>query len=340
MTAPTDVIAETTDPAYGRLMTSNSPDSFDDALADLRVTGSVLVHDTYAAPWAILIPPELQLRPMLGVGSAARIMPFHLVLEGGFELAQGHLPAQTVEAREVAICPGGEEHLMRSGRVGQPTPFADVMAGKRPRQHSAAAAGPTTTLLCGVFVVSSAPLNPLLAALPSVLKVSTAGSNANPLLVHAAEMLAFEVARGCRASFTASRMLEVFCAEAIASYRRDRGAEQPGWFRALDDPKIGTALEHLHRQPGRPWTVEDLAETVALSPSRFAARFRETTGQSVMSYVAEWRMNVACRLLRETEGGLAEIAAGVGYTDVASFSRAFKALVGESPSSWRAGNRD
>ncbi len=54
-------------------------------------------------------------------------------------------------------------------------------------------------------------------------------------------------------------------------------------------------------------------------------------------YVAKWRMNVACRLLRETGGGLTEISSRVGYTDVASFSRAFKALVGQSPSSWRSG---
>lgn len=325
-------------------MSFNRSDPFDDALADLRVTGSVLLHDTYAAPWAVLIPPELHLRPLLGVGRATRVMPFHLVLDGTFDLVQEALAPQPVAAREVAICPSGEEHLMRAGSACRPTLFTEIMAGRHPGAAAGAGSGPasgaTTTLLCGVFVINSAPLNPLLASLPSVLKVPTAGRDASPLLVHAAEMLAFEVARGLRGSFTASRMLEVFCAEAIASYRRGQGAGNPGWFRALDDARIGRALENLHRDPGRSWSVETLAETVAMSPSRFAARFRETMGESVMAYVAGWRMNVACRLLRETEGGLAEIAAGVGYTDVASFSRAFKALVGESPSSWRAGNRD
>ena len=75
-----------------------------------------------------------------------------------------------------------------------------------------------------------------------------------------------------------------------------------------------------------------------MSPSRFAARFRERTGKSVMSYVANWRMNVACRLLRETDDGIAEISSRIGYADVASFSRAFKALVGQSPSGWRSGS--
>jgi len=310
------------------------PDPFDGALADLRVTGSVLLHETYVAPWGIRIPPETELRRMLGLGPTKRVMPFHLVLAGAFELTTGVQPPQTVTTRQVAICPGGDAHLMQAGQVPRPTPFAAIMAGTysgaRPGE------GPATTLLCGVFVVDSAPLNPLLAALPAVLTVPTAGTDANPLLAHAAEMLTIEVGRGGRGSFTASRMLEVFCAEAIAGYRRERGTDQSGWFRALADPKVGRAIEQLHREPARPWSVQTLAAAVALSPSRFAARFREVTGCSVMSYVAGWRMNLACRLLRDTEHGLADIAARVGYTDVTSFSRAFKALVGTSPTGWRA----
>ena len=80
-----------------------------------------------------------------------------------------------------------------------------------------------------------------------------------------------------------------------------------------------------------------LADTISMSPSRFAARFRQTTGQSVMSYVANWRMNVACRLLRETEGGLADIAQRVGYQDVAAFSRAFTTLRATSGVGFREG---
>ncbi len=309
---------------------------FDDALADLRVSGNVLVHETYVAPWAILIPSEDELRTMLGVGESTRVMPFHLVLEGAFELTQGNGPPRSVAAREVAICLGGAEHLMASGKPSRLTRFADIMLGARPGSADPPANASSTTLLCGVFLLANAPLNPLLGALPPVLKVQTADNPSSPLLVHAADMLALEVARGGRSSFTASRLLEVFCAEAIAGYRHGAGSEQPGWFKGLADRKVGTALEHLHRDPGRPWSVAALAETVAMSPSRFAARFRETTGDSVMGYVARWRMHTACRLLRETKDGLDEISQRVGYADVASFSRAFKALVGASPSHWRS----
>jgi len=310
---------------------------FDDALADLRVSGSVLLLESYHAPWAIIVPGEDELRPLLGVGPETRVFPFHLVLAGAFELTPRACPPETVAAHEVVICTGGDEHRMSVGRVRNPTPFAAVYAGERPGAATGSSASSSTTLLCGVFLLNSAPLNPLLGALPPVLKIMTAGVPESPLLTRATEMLVLEVGGGNRNGFTAARVIEVFCAEAIAAYRRGQGTERMGWFKALDDQKVGRALAHLHRDPGAAWTVAKLAETVAMSPSRFAARFRETTGRSVMAYVASWRMTVACRLLRETEGGLAEIAPRVGYQDVAAFSRAFKALVGASPSTWRGG---
>jgi AraC-like DNA-binding protein len=82
-----------------------------------------------------------------------------------------------------------------------------------------------------------------------------------------------------------------------------------------------------------------MADSVAMSASRFAARFRENTGRSAMAYVASWRMNIACRRLREGDVGLAALAAEIGYQDVAAFSRAFKAHLGLSPAHWRAQHR-
>lgn len=55
-----------------------------------------------------------------------------------------------------------------------------------------------------------------------------------------------------------------------------------------------------------------------------------------MSYVSRWRMTVACQRLRNTEDNLERIANAVGYQDLASFSRAFKAIIGQSPARWRA----
>ncbi|MEQ1718328.1 MAG: cupin domain-containing protein, partial [Hyphomicrobium sp.] len=238
-------------------LTSFSP--FEDALADLRVSGSVLLFESYQPPWAIVVPGEDELRHLLGVGPQMRVLPFHLVLEGAFKLAAKNCPSETISAHEVVICTRGDEHVMSVGRVKKPTPFAAVHMGERPGAATVDSTATSTKLLCGVFVLNSAPLNPLLGSLPPVLKIRTAGVPESPMLMRAAEMLTLEVGGGNRNGFTAARLIEVFCAEAIAAYRRGDGAERTGWFKALDDHKIGKALAHLHREPGAAWTVELLA---------------------------------------------------------------------------------
>ena len=58
-------------------------------------------------------------------------------------------------------------------------------------------------------------------------------------------------------------------------------------------------------------------------------------GGAVMSYVAKSRDNAACRLLRDTDLSIMEVAHRVGYDSVPAFSGAFKVQVGMPPASWR-----
>lgn len=307
----------------------------DDALEDLRITGSVLLHEVYAAPWAVAVPDEAQLRRLLGVDTDTRILLFHFVRSGRFELRIAGQETVAVETGEVAICPTGVAHRMSLGRGGPTLSIEALLKG------GASASPPaknldSTELVCGAFFANAAPLNPMLAALPPVVKVSTTEASFSPMLAGVAWMLAHELDRGALGSFSAARIIELFCAESIRAYQRSTGAEHAGWFKGLSDPRVSQAIRCIHAAPNERWTVQDLAAKVALSPSRFAARFREVTGRSVMSYAAAWRANLACRLLRESTLGLGEIAGRVGYESVPAFSRAFKAHLGQAPAAWRA----
>lgn len=314
------------------------PDPFDDALEDLRITGSVLLNEVYGSPWCVEVPAEARLRAALQVAPQARVLLFHFVRAGEFVLRlAGHAPV-TVRAGEVAICPSGAPHRMSQGRGARAWPLEEVLAG-RVTPAVAPAGAARTELVCGAFLAHATPLNPLLGALPPVVKVSTTGDAGSPMLAGVAWMLAHELERGALRGFSAARVIELFFAEAIRAYRTAGGPQGAGWFRALGDPRIAEALRRIHAAPAQRWTVAALAADVALSPSRFAARFRTQTRRSVMSYLAAWRANLACRLLREGELGLAQIAERVGYQSVPAFSRAFKAQLGEPPAAWRARRR-
>jgi AraC-like DNA-binding protein len=72
-----------------------------------------------------------------------------------------------------------------------------------------------------------------------------------------------------------------------------------------------------------------------LSRSALAERFTHLVGQPPMQYLANWRMQLAAHSLLSGSDSVAAIAERVGYESEAAFSRAFKKMVGVSPSQWR-----
>ncbi|HCK85415.1 MAG TPA: hypothetical protein DHW63_13100 [Hyphomonadaceae bacterium] len=309
--------------------------ALESALADLRITGAVMLHERYAPGVAIAVPAEAELRALLGHAPNVKIAPFHLVRRGGFELALAGGEKVAMGISDVAVCLDGKPHQLRFGRARSVTPLADIVSGRAdlsPVNGDCAA-----ELICGVFAMQAAPLNPLLAALPPVLRCKTRGEAVQPLLAMASEMLATELDAPARggASFTRARLLEVFFAEAIRA-NEQTAAAPVGWFRGLTDARISAALTAFHQAPGEAWTVERLADRAALSPSRFAARFRDSVGVTAMEYVARWRLNLTCRMLEDPGKTLDAIAHAVGYGGGAALSRAFKEKLGCSPAHWRA----
>jgi AraC-like DNA-binding protein len=98
---------------------------------------------------------------------------------------------------------------------------------------------------------------------------------------------------------------------------------------------IGPALELMHAEPGKPWTVSSLAKHLQISRSAFAERFHRLVGQTPLRYLTERRMVLASDLLRDTEMSVKQIAAQVGYETPASFSNVFKRWFDQSPAQYR-----
>lgn len=104
----------------------------------------------------------------------------------------------------------------------------------------------------------------------------------------------------------------------------------------LSDPAITAALaciaDHYHEQ----LSVADLAAAAGLQRSRFAQRFKQWCGRPPMAFVRRYRIDRAADILRWEPGQpLAEIAMACGFADAFSFSKAFRAEMGQSPSEFR-----
>jgi AraC-like DNA-binding protein len=111
-----------------------------------------------------------------------------------------------------------------------------------------------------------------------------------------------------------------------------------GWLAGLRDPLVGRTLTLLHARPAHAWTLDELASEAAASRSVLADRFTHVVGYPPIQYLTQWRMQIAARRLADPGSKVAAVAHEVGYESEAAFSRAFKKVVGRSPSQWRTGS--
>jgi len=306
----------------------------------MRITGSLLVEEQYHAPWAVTVPHSDSLNSLLGTDTQARVAAFHMVEQGQLDIQLENGSEAQVYAGEMVICFSGLGHRIFNGNPQEVMSFEEIMAGEKNKFSNDEGTEPGAKVICGVFILHDTLLNPLFAALPEILKLSVSSPDNFSRLYGVVNLLSEDIQhRTAGTGFVIERYLEILCAEAIRSHIDSLPEHTTGWLSALRDPIVGRAIESIHMHPGYNWTVKDLAQKVSISPSRFAARFTATQGESPMVYVAKWRMFLASKMLETSELSIDQVANNVGYDSLAAFSRAFKRHVGIPPAAWRTQSR-
>ena len=82
-------------------------------------------------------------------------------------------------------------------------------------------------------------------------------------------------------------------------------------------------------------TIEQLAQDVGLSATALKTCFKGVYGSSVYAYQKEYRLQLAQKLLTETDSTIAEIAHQIGYENPNKFSSAFRQSFGMTPTQYR-----
>jgi YesN/AraC family two-component response regulator len=73
------------------------------------------------------------------------------------------------------------------------------------------------------------------------------------------------------------------------------------------------------------------------SRSKTCGDFKKETGKTINEAILQFRLDRACKLLKNPRAVIADIAAETGFTDQNYFTRSFKQVFGITPSSYRAG---
>ena len=87
----------------------------------------------------------------------------------------------------------------------------------------------------------------------------------------------------------------------------------------------------LDRHPNRDWRLADCAKDLGLSVGHFCRSFKNHTGQSLVSYLHQRRIERALFLLRTTRRKVVDIAQDCGFADLSQFNRLFRSLTGQTP---------
>ena len=101
------------------------------------------------------------------------------------------------------------------------------------------------------------------------------------------------------------------------------------------EPGLAEVLDLIHEHPEKPWTVDQLSAVASMSRSAFTRRFGTVMGAPPMTYLIDWRLTTAARLLQETDTPVAGVARRVGYSTPFALTNAFRRKYGVAPSHYR-----
>lgn len=141
----------------------------------------------------------------------------------------------------------------------------------------------------------------------------------------------------CGHRLIADRLFEVVLLQLLRWLldHNEAGGISVGLVAGLADPRLARALTAMHDRPEFPWSVASLAQRAAMSRSAFASSFRQTVGVTPADYLADWRLSIAKKRLRQGDAVKA-IAPALGYANASALSRVFAQRTGMSPREWLA----
>ncbi len=272
--------------------------------------------------------------------------PLHYVAEGQVRLTIGgterELPAGTV-----VILPKWPRHILHHGKGSTPQSIVEIVERQRlpvwnreegldaPLSFEVGAGPFRTRILSGNFLIESRAAYFLTQSLPPALCVGPQDLALSAWIKTSFDLLLNETPRSAAGfSAAAGRALEMIFVQTLRRWLLHE-PHHPGLPRGINHSNIRLALMAIHREPGRAWSIRDLAREAGQSRSAFARTFHEAVGETPFSYLRRWRLERAAGQLRDSGLTIAAIASDAGYAAPFAFVRAFTGQFGVNPGTYR-----
>ena len=312
-------------------------DPLTDIFRIMQVRATVQCRIEATAPWGLTHSSALSSAHRARLDARGISLPetasLGMILYGNCWLTVDGIPdVVELTAGDCFLIAPGKYYTLRDDPGSYAVNFCDAALPDDNHVLRHGGGGAPTTIIAGLIHFGAASLRFVTQLLPELVLIrSEQASDAGLDAIF--QLLATEMTKQSPASeLVSTRLAEVLFIQALrAQTSNSLHASNPGWLRAIFDPKIGAALHGFHAAVDRPWTVKSLASAAGMSRSAFALRFKQLLGQSPLEYVTEWRMQKAIQLLGDANRKLADIAQQIGYDSDAAFNKAFKRVVGNTP---------
>jgi AraC-like DNA-binding protein len=286
---------------------------------------------------------RVQIAPPFGIrfDTAAGRAQFHFVARGPVLLRTADGTVQSLADGDAVFLPRGGTHDLVSAPKLSARDIDSFEASTLCESVGAIQAccdggSQPVLIFSGCMEFDLGGMHPLVALMPEVMLVGTLLER-YPEILPMLEAMAREACDE-RVGFAAilARLADVVSASIVRGWVECGCGDAAGWIDALRDPRLGRVITAMHRDPGRDWTVAELAAEMGSSRSVFAERFLAVTGVTPLRYVTELRMRLAAQWIGRDRVPIEAAAHRLGYASQAAFSRAFKRVVGRSPGAVRA----
>jgi AraC-like DNA-binding protein/mannose-6-phosphate isomerase-like protein (cupin superfamily) len=297
-------------------------DALSTILEATRLKSVVYSKFPLAAPWGLdIVQDENSQFWRLVSGSCTVGSPDGRIIE----LAEGDL----------VFVPHGSAHWIADSATSLRMPSPEFVKARREGIPVFNNGDNRTILVAGHFEFDYQSLHPFLKDLPPIIHIRQYVTE-NQLLVKEVTQLMLEELNNERpgSGVMLKSLSEIMFVNIIRAYL-EQDMPDSGFLSALNDPRISKALKLMQDSPQNDWTLESLASEIGMSRSVFFNRFKKLVHETPLSYLTNWRIRQAQKLLMTNNSNISEIAANVGYQSESAFNRIFKAKTGQTPAMYR-----
>jgi AraC-like DNA-binding protein/mannose-6-phosphate isomerase-like protein (cupin superfamily) len=300
-------------------------DPLSDILALLKPRNYMVRGFDVAGPWAVHI------------GAHEGIKVYALVAGEGWLSVDGVADPVHMRAGDCLLLPRGRAFTLGTDLSSEPLSMETVAARGQDGAVSVVNGGGECFGIGGWFSFAGHHANILLGVLPPIVHIR--GDADRAALRWSLDQMMQEMREPRPGGhLVAQHLAHLILVQALRLHLDETGADGGvGWLFALADPQMSAAINAIHADPARRWTLADLAGKAAMSRSSFAEKFKRTVGSSPMEYLTRWRMLLAGERLEHSSDPVSAIALSLGYESESAFSTAFKRVMASSPRRYARG---